>query len=181
VLPRLLDVAAGVGLSAWFAASVLANALPRRAWIRRGRFSWLLPEWRFFAPNPATHDYELFCRFRSLRSAPTTPTIVRLPPRRAADAFVNPHSRARKATRDAVEEVLRTAHESPAADVGDAGASSVPRDMAESSEGYVALLREATRLVPGTEDPGYVQFGVLFVEGTDPPRLVFVSRWHPVG
>jgi hypothetical protein len=180
VLPRLVEIAAGISLSAWFAGCVVANVLPRRAWIRRTRFSWLLPEWRFFAPNPATHDYDVFCRFRSEQLGPTAAAVIRFPARRPGNLLLNPHSRARKATRDAIEELLNTAHGSPASGAQQGRPASAPANLGESSEGYAALLREASSLAPKSHDAIYVQFGVLLVEGTDRPRLLFVSRWEEV-
>jgi hypothetical protein len=157
---------------------VAANASPRDTWLRRARLSWLLPEWRFFAPNPATHDYELFIRFRAENLGPSEPVIARFPPRLARDAVFNPHTRPRKATRDAIERLLLDAHGVGVSDLQEPTVSIAP-DLCGTSTGYAALLREATRATP-ERHYSHVQFGILLIEGLCPYRLLFVSRWHRV-
>lgn len=163
----MAESAAAAALSAWFVATAVANLLPRGTWLRRSRLSWLLPEWRFFAPEPATHDYDVFCRFRGTDTGPTHPFVVPFPARRGANVALNPHSRSRKATRDAIEELLQAAQAGRA-------------NLRNRSSGYVALLRETAQLAPHGPDLSHVQFGILVVEGTQSPRLVFVSRWEAI-
>ncbi len=52
------------GLAGWFAATVLSqHPNPTLDRLRRyDRFSMLIPNWRFFAPNPSRHDYHLLYR-----------------------------------------------------------------------------------------------------------------------
>lgn len=176
----MLELAAAVGLVSWFAGCAAANLLPRRAWIRRNSLSWLLPEWRFFAPNPATHDYELFYRHRSFYGHPAPAVVVRFPPRRIGNFLLNPISRSRKATRDAIEELLHSARVLVGVPASAQERGSAPGRLNGQSAGYAALLRETARLAPRGDEPTYVQFGVRLVEGTEPPKLLFVSRWEPV-
>jgi hypothetical protein len=176
----LVETAATVGLGSWFAASVVANVAPRDSWIRRTRVSWLFPEWRFFAPNPATHDYEVFCRFRTKDAGPTAPVVIRFPSRGVKNAVLNPHSRARKATRDAIEDVLQCARAIDVPNEHPSLSTAVATDLRGRSSGYVALLREAQRLAPRTNGPQHVQLGIVLVEGREPSRLLFVSTWEPV-
>ena len=162
----------GTALGVWFALSVVANLLPRDSWIRKAPFSWVLPEWRFFAPTPATHDYQIFYRVRSHEGRPGEPHFVRFPDPRWHRALLNPQSRTRKATRDAIEDLLSAAgRTSPIAEVG---AEPPPTPSA----GYGALLREIRGLTGGGDLVHRVQFGVLLIQGTQPPKVVFVSRWH---
>lgn len=163
-------------LGLWLALSVIANLLPRGSWIRRLPFSWALPEWRFFAPTPATHDYEVFFRIRSSVGLASEPNFVCFPPRRWNRALINPHSRTRKATRDAVDDLLSAAGGA----MGEGhqnDASRGPTQTASASAGYAAVLREV-RMLASAEPAEHVQFGVLFLQGNKPPRIVFVSPWH---
>ena len=160
----------------WFLVSVLANVLPRDSWIRRTRLAWVLPEWRFFAPTPATHDYEVFYRLRSDDGEPTNPTFVTFPARAWQQALFNPHSRTRKATRDAVEDLLNAAVTGRGKEGHEATAPA-----AADSDGYRAILREVRQLARYNSDLEHIQFGVLFVQGLQPPKIVFVSPWQVVG
>jgi hypothetical protein len=164
----------GAVLGAWFALSVVANLLPRDSWIRNAPFSWALPEWRFFAPTPATHDYEIFFRVRPRKGRPSEPRFVRFPAPRWHRALINPHSRTRKATRDAIENLLSAAGATPPTQEGIAE----PAPTISESAGYAALLREVRGLAGGSDPAQRVQFGVLLVQGMQPPKVVFVSRWH---
>jgi uncharacterized membrane protein YphA (DoxX/SURF4 family) len=55
---------AGV-LVLWLAATVAGQFGDRSRWLRSGPLGWALPEWRFFAPWPAEHDYRILYRTRS--------------------------------------------------------------------------------------------------------------------
>lgn len=168
MIPRLLELVAGLLLGAWFAASVAANVTPRRGPIRRARLAWLLPEWRFFAPTPAGHDYVIFMRWRRRDGAPSRTRTLCWPERsRFLYPVANPYSRIRKVVRDSVDALLVVATlDEP-----------VGEDLV-SSPGYVTLLQQVLAAEPRPPDE-YVQFGVLIVEGELPPRVAFVSRWHP--
>lgn len=170
-------VAGGVLLGIWFALSLIANLLPRSSRIRRIPFSWALPEWRFFAPTPATHDYEVFFRSRSPEGRPGEPNFVTFPRRKWNRGLLNPHSRTRKATRDAIDDLLSAA----AGTAREGGPNDVTPESTQSasvSAGYGAVLREVRRLARDGPRAEHVQFGVLFLQGNEPPRIVFVSRWH---
>jgi hypothetical protein len=164
-------------LGVWFALSVVANLLPRDSGIRRMPFSWALPEWRFFAPTPATHDYEVFFRVRSPGGLASDPEFVAFPDRLGKRMLFNPHSRTRKATRDAIDDLLSAA-DNTSSEGHPTGTNLGLNPASSASAGYAAVLREVRQLA-GSTSANHVQFGVLFLQGRKPPRLVFVSRWHP--
>jgi hypothetical protein len=125
----------------------------------------MLPEWRFFAPSPATHDYVVLVRFRGRDTPPGQVALLDLPKRTLRSIAFSPSSRLRKVTRDAIDSVLS------AAAAGQRGAT------LEASPGYetvLALARTRTRLPHGE----FMQFMIVIERGSFEPELALASRWH---
>jgi hypothetical protein len=90
----------------WVVATVGVQ-LPRlRPWLQARSFSILIPEYRFFAPNPAEGDFHLL--FRDIYKDGTTTVwteLCLLKPRRLSHAIWNPEKRPRKALFDCVAQL----------------------------------------------------------------------------
>lgn len=150
-------------LGAWFAASAVAQILPRQASLRSSRLAWSLPEWRFFAPHPSIHDYFLFHRHFGGDMQRVGFTA------RGQWAFLlNPAGRRQKAFRDIVDSLQLVIAEDGCIDttVSDAVCRSVP---------YMVLLAFAAARQAGAE---FVQFGIARRSPGKDDEIVFVSRWH---
>jgi hypothetical protein len=99
-LPRLLAVGL---LAGWFTATV-AGQHPQRLFdrVRRhDRIGLLVPDWRFFAPEPARHDLHVLHRVLTAdgEETPWTETS-RITPRAALQTFWFPSRRREKALYD---------------------------------------------------------------------------------
>jgi hypothetical protein len=168
--------AAVVGIfSAWFLFSIAAQVLPRESGIRQSRLGWLVPDWRFFAPEPAVEDRVLVYRFKDAADQVGALEVVELPRSGPLRWLWNPACRRHKALFDLTDGVLRLA-------------GRLPREEREThfadplvlTEPYLALLN----LVSSSLDApnrGLVQFGVVTRAWPEHDELVFLSRWHSVG
>lgn len=170
--PATLAVVGGLAL--WFFATAASN-LPLREFdrLRRpDRTGQLIPNWRFFAPSPVGHDFEVVYRTRAAGSVGTCWRVALAPtPRRGLDAVWMPVRRRDKALMDLATELLRTARA--------AGASSEGRAHAVLA---AAATTAAAREGCASGDPVEVQFAVLRHEGygRGPRRLCHLSAFHPV-
>jgi len=135
----------------------------------------MLPEWRFFAPNPPNHDYLLLRRFQDLDGSIHGTDVTHFRPAGRRRFIWNPEGRRQKMFRDLVE-VLQAASSSHENQVEVAPVS----DGVQITDPYILLLNYATTRTDHA--PGrHVQFGVLRqVPGAD-PELSILSRWHRTG
>ena len=166
LLPLVQVLAAGF-FALWFLLCLLV-LLPRlRPTIRLLDIFSLVPEWKFFAPNPAQGDYILLYRDQLADGSVTPWTEVALAQtRRSWNVIWNPGKRANKALFDAITEVGSEAKLYP--------------DILVGSVGYLTLLNYISsldRLTP----PAFTQFMILhsFSSAVErEPTMVFSSSLH---
>lgn len=129
--------------------------------------SFLVPEWKFFAPNPAQGEYHLLFRDQLADGTVTPWTEVTFPHnRRWWNVVWNPEKRANKALFDAIVSLAGEVIACPAGLV-----ASIP---------YLTLLSYVSRL-DRFSTPAFTQFMVLhdfspFMHRE--PALVFSSDLH---
>lgn len=154
----------------WFAAIVGAQFVSRRHRHRLGRAGILLPEWRFFAPNPAVDDYWIEV-FQAVRAVPDQLSRVEVASTPLGDwanwsSVFAPETRMLKMFRDVADAMIMSDRN---------GQAELP-DWLVASSPYLTCLSIASRL--GT--PGeMVQFEIVAVENSRRTTL-FRSRWHLV-
>jgi hypothetical protein len=167
----LLEVAIAIVFGVWFLLTVVRQLRPRDSWVRMP-VNEVIPDWRFFAPEPAVEDNQVIYRFKSPRGEISAVETVALPRAGALRCVWNPGDRRHKALWDLTDGVQAMAKRlnggEPGSDVSDALMVTVP---------YLGLLN-----VISTElrqaGPGLVQFGIIQSEWPDHEELVFLSRWH---
>jgi hypothetical protein len=136
------------------------------------RVDEVIPDWRFFAPEPAVEDNLVIYRLKSSTGEIGAVETVALPRAGALRWAWNPGDRRHKALWDLTDGVQRTAKklnsDEPGSDVSDALTVTVP---------YLGLLNvvSAEFRQPGS---ALVQFGIIQSEWPDHEELVFLSRWH---
>lgn len=162
----------------WFTATVVGQKLYRdqTKLSRWDRLHLVIPDWRFFAPNPGVHDHHLLMRDRTADGEVTGwREISSVEQRTVLHALWHPHRRAEKTVFDATAELLRyigqhgriTGHADPTVQL------SVP---------YLTLLSyvSSRRHHP---DAAQTQFVIAISGGfdeDDEPMMVFLSEWHPL-
>ncbi|WP_326623110.1 hypothetical protein OG863_39270 [Streptomyces decoyicus] len=132
----------------------------------------LLPNWRFFAPEPATHDFHFF--YRTLNTAGETsrwqPVDV-ISGRRLHQIFWFPGRRVEKAVFDICSEMLQKLDKSFSAIAGTPGYRVIS-----------AYLREWVH-AEATDDTKGFQFALARATGYDTattPEMIFVSPYTPM-
>ncbi|GAA4785839.1 hypothetical protein GCM10023329_40670 [Streptomyces sanyensis] len=132
----------------------------------------LLPNWRFFAPTPARHDYQFLYRTLSHDRETSNWTAVEvIADRRLSQVLWFPSRRTEKAVFDACQEVIRVLDDGFA--------------VAEHNASY-RLLREFIRNRinrSGEEGTKGFQFALGRAAGFDTseePEIVFVSPYIPL-
>jgi hypothetical protein len=174
--PAVLSIAFFGG---WFALSLIGQLWPRESWIRRSSISWLLPDWRFFAPEPGVEDFVVVYRSRS--AADEVGPLVAIPPLTsgALRALWNPGTRRHKALFDLTDGVQRMAQRLIARESSCSQPRSGFPDALMLTAPYLVLLSlVSTRVGPGS--PELVQFGIVHRGWPDHEDLVFLSRWHSI-
>jgi hypothetical protein len=129
-----------------------------------------IPNWRFFAPEPAVHDYRVLHRVLDAdgQQSPWTETNV-IEERHWSQAFWYPNRRQQKAVSDVCSEMASLLNQ-----MGDSIVHSV---------GYRLLRDHVNRLVtsaPGRPPQGF-QFLIVSDAGYDEseePRYVYASRFE---
>lgn len=173
---RARDVVRGglaTALGAWFTGSVLAQHPFRKDnWIRQiDPWGLLIPDWRFFAPNPGIHDYHLLYRNR-LASGEQLPfhEVGYLEERSLRHIFWHPHRRLEKVLFDVTAEILRYIGEK---ELGSGLTVSVP---------YLTLLTYIDRHCDHHPDAVAAQFLIAASGGYDDeePTMLFLSHFHPL-
>lgn len=167
-------------LLGWFVLTVAGQKLyrPPHARSRWDRVHAVVPDWRFFAPDPGVYDHHVLTRgVRADGTATPWREITHVEPRRLLHAVWHPRQRAEKATFDVCAELLRFLDRQRASHVP----AEETRRAVQLSLPYLTLLALAGSVGPG---PGVVatQFMVAISGGSDeePPEVVFVSEVHPV-
>ena len=149
--------------------------------LRGIRLHALIPDWRFFAPEPALEDRILWFRRQSATGEVSGVEPVEFRRFGALRWLWNPMIRQYKAVFD-LAEGLRPPEEkrSPKDKKDDTREHSteVP-DAVVLSEPYLGLLNLVTARAAAS-GPGLVQFGVVLRKWPDRDELVFLSRWHAI-
>lgn len=167
---RAWAVALAALLSIWLLASTLVQLSvwwPRLAVLLRWDLLGLLPQYHFFCPVPARHDYHLLVRTIDARGVTSAwRQAMGPPPRRWHNIGWNPDRRAYKSLCDLMQVVD--------------GEGSDPRAM-QVSVAYLAILNHVSALARDTPDAALVQFLLAVSHGPlsdTPPQAVFMSTSH---
>jgi len=160
-----LVVATLLGLWMLFSIAVLH---PRwRLYIRAWDIFAVVPEWKFFAPNPAQGDFHLLYRDHLSEGTVTPWTEIHIGATRSWCCVLwNPRRRQTKALFDAVSHLNATAQAAPQTVVG-----SLP---------YLTLLLYISSM-PRLINPAFTQFLVVHSFGIfsdTEPAIVFLSELH---
>jgi hypothetical protein len=175
----------GRGLLGWTAATTFAawllvtasNHHPSSLFDRTRRYdrtSMFIPNWRFFAPNPAQHDFQVVHRVLTADGTQTPwQQTTRNPPRSWQRTIWAPDRRREKAIFDICSELLM-AKGAGVRDVSGTSAYRVLRDFVEGS-----VRREFT----GRDLPQGFQFLIARSAGHDhgeDPTYLLVSEFQPL-
>lgn len=130
----------------------------------------LIPDWRFFAPHPAEHEYRLLYRDMGGDEALTSWQEIDLSMRRSALHLVwAPHRRLEKALFDATSELLSVTE------------STDDLNIIKLSTSYLALLNVVTYQSQREAGTDRVQFLIMRAaeyEASVIPDPVFLSDFH---
>lgn len=164
---------------AWFGLTVAGQKLYRR----EGAKTWwdglhlIIPDWRFFAPDPGVYDHHVLVRgVRADGSSAGWHEITDVGERRVRHAFWHPRQRIDKATFDVCAELLRFIETRRRLGVD----TDEIRRAVQLSIPYLTLVTLASSEPLDDESAG-VQFMVVISGGYDdePPETVFLSECHP--
>lgn len=127
----------------------------------------LIPEWRFFAPNPGRHDFHLLFRdkFRDGAVGPWT-EIAPIDGRRLWNVVLNAGKRKNKALLDCMRDFAKQVN-------GKGG-------PIELSIPYLTLLNYVS-CIPRNPPSQEVQFLLMYSAGEDiekDPEILYLSRFH---
>jgi hypothetical protein len=159
------DLLAAAVLLAWFIASVVVQreSGPLTLWLLQFDVFGLLPNCRFFAPKPMSHDLILFTRCTETEKGAGSwvPFVSR--PKRPWCFIWNPEHRIRKTIHDLTEGLQRYEGEP---------------ELRRLTYAYLALLEAASSACAGSGT--HVQFVIAASAGFEDqtPNLVFVSHIH---
>ena len=155
-------------LGVWLLLSVLVYVPALQPGIRRWDLLALVPEWRFFAPTPAQHDYYLLYRDQLEDGSLTDWTEVRAAtPRCSWNLVWNTSKRGNKALFDAIKELA---------------AHVVASDPAiQFSVPYLTLLNHVSA-IPRLGCSQSTRFLLMHNDSRleKPPDVVFLSGVHAV-
>lgn len=170
-MPSLEPYLFAIALGGWFALTIhrqlAGNSLKHALW--RGDVLGLIPEWRFFAPNPPQHNYELLVRYQWRHGDWSAWQEVNFWRSRSSLNFVwNPWRRQRKAMADIVNLLILTSKRTDPGPIW-------------LSVGYLLILKHVTSLAR-TSWAERVQFAIFQhdVSVEDHREVFFVSHQHPV-
>lgn len=151
----------------WFLLCLLVLVPRLRPHIRLWDIFSLVPEWKFFAPNPAQGDYVLLYRDQLADGTITPWTEVALAQNRHWwNVLWNPGKRANKALFDAIVEVSSEATHHPGALAG--------------TVSYLTLLNYVSSLARFSP-PAFTQFMILHSFSScveREPKFIFSSGLH---
>ena len=163
---RAGELALGVAVTGWWVATALSQH-PNRSFDRLRRYDRTgiaLPNWRFFAPEPATHDFRVLHRYLWSESN-------LISPRAWCQSFWFPTRRRDKAVSDICNELISHL-QVPGLELTTTPAYRLLRD-------FVARRLRSTH--EGPEPQGF-QFLVVSDCGHDEepePQYLFASRFEP--
>jgi hypothetical protein len=109
---RIVDTAITTGFAAWFVATAVSQhpdrSFERARELDRTGSGVMIPNWRFFAPNPAVEDQHFLYRLASADHREHTPwrAVFEIEPRRLMHAFWFPGRRQEKAIFDVASTLL---------------------------------------------------------------------------
>ncbi len=159
-------------LASWVVATTLSQH-PNRGFDRLRPFDRtgvLLPNWRFFAPEPAIHDYRILHRWVD-RAGETSEwhESSEIGPRRLTQAVWFPERRTQKGISDACTEMIAAVHGSLDGLHDTVGyrlvrghvEAHIRRNVAESPDGFQFVV---------VADPGH--------DDDDEPNYLFASRFE---
>lgn len=161
----------GIPLTLWGIATI-ANQLGRGQRIIRNidPTGLLVPDWRFFAPVPAEHEYHLLYRDQLIGGTETEWREINFGQRRSVLHLVwAPHRRREKGLFDAASELLRAAEE-----MDDFG-------VIKLSAAYLALLNVATFYPKHDPEAVRTQFLIIRAAEYEPsviPDPLLLSDFH---
>lgn len=173
---RALELGVAAVLGSWVAVTALSQH-PNRTFDRfrrRDPLGVVIPNWRFFAPDPAVHDFRVLHRWLCADGTQTAwrePTVI--PGRTWRQAFWFPDRRADKALIDVCGELV-TYLQMPGLDLTTTPAYRLLRSFTRSS------VAAATADDPAGPPRGF-QFLVLRHTGHDEepePDYLFASRFE---
>ncbi|GAA2077646.1 hypothetical protein GCM10009801_33880 [Streptomyces albiaxialis] len=171
--------AAATALAAWFTVTALSQHPDRTNFDRIRHLDWIglgIPDWRFFAPNPAQQDYRLFHRSLDADGNETAwREAMPMAPRRWTQALWFPSRRQDKGFFDLMSQTVTLMNE-PRAKVAD----TVPYRLLA---GHVEHELRAERRHSGRPLPRGFQFLVAQDGGYDDeetPSYLFTSAFIPL-
>ena len=130
----------------------------------------IVPDWRFFAPRPASHEYHLLYRDVMPDGAMTGWNEIDVGTDRSLRHLLwAPHRRLEKGLFDATTELIRVVEE--------------VRDPAVTrlSAAYLALLTMVTHSAPHQDGAAKTQFMLARAAAHEPevvPSIDYISDWH---
>jgi hypothetical protein len=167
----LLAITVAVFFGAWFLLTLARQLCPRDSWVQMP-VGEVIPDWRFFAPEPAVENNRVIYRFKTATGEIGPVQTVTLPFAGALRCMWNPADRRHKALWDLTDGVQGLAKKlngrEPRSGVADALTVTVP---------YLGLLYTVSAELRQA-GPGLVQFGIIQSAWPDHEELVFLSRWH---
>lgn len=171
---RTAETGVAAALTGWLVATALSQH-PNRSFDRLralDRTGVAIPNWRFFAPEPATHDFRVLHRYLDAAGVESEWfESTAISPRAWTQSFWFPARRRDKAMSDICNEIIGHLRV-PGQDLTVTPAYRMLRDL------VAARLREAQQ----GPDPEGFQFLVVSDCGhdaDDEPRYLFASRFEP--
>lgn len=154
----------------WFGLSVLQQMDKPELGRKVDPTSMAIPNWRFFAPMPARHDYNVLYRDRLSDGTVTNWREEEIAlTRNLRQVMWHPNRRLEKALFDVASELFRISKE----------IKDTPR--IKLTVPYLALLNYVTNKVGHGDGAVEVQFLIANSAGHEEevePRMLFLSEWH---
>ena len=165
MLREVLDVATAISLVGWFVAAVFAQRI--NSTVLKYDYLGLLPDFRFFAPRPASRDICLYVRGLPNSGEWSPWHAVYSQPKRWWCFLWNPQHRPRKAVFDLFQE-LEHFREAP--------------EVWHVSAPYLAFLNVATAEMAKIGEVSRVQFMIACYAGFEEAThdILFLSHAHRV-
>jgi hypothetical protein len=167
----LLEIATAIFLGVWILLTLARQLCSRKSWIQMP-VGEVIPDWRFFAPEPAVEDNVVVYRLKASTGEIGPLQTVTLPSAGALRCVWNPEDRRHKALWDLTDGVQGLAKELNGREPG-----SVVPDALTVTVPYLALLNTVSAELREAA-PGLIQFGIIQSAWPDEEELVFLSRWH---
>jgi hypothetical protein len=162
-------------LGTWFLASAVKQEPTRRSKLdeRIDPHGVLLPDWRFFAPQPGTYDNHLLFRDELADGSLTAwKEVLVASERKLRHAIWHPKRRGEKIVFDTMNEIIKITQE-PA----------LEKEDIQVSVAYLTLLNFVTHSQRHADGTKRTQFLVARSSGRDvdeEPVMLFLSNLHPI-